>query len=255
MTHEYQYRTRSWQDRFMQRYYRSRPGYRDGTEAFLDLITRHAAGAREVLELGCGGENAVSTRLAQMFPAVDGLDVDDACRENKALRHAYVYDGGHWPVGAERYDAVIANYVLEHVEHVESLASELFRVLRSGGVFLFRTPNRWHYVSVGGRLIPRRLHAWIANGLRDLPEEADDPFRTYYRMNTSRQVQTVLTAAGFEQRELRRVELEPSYGMAHKGLFLLLMGYERLVNSCPELGFLRANLVGAFARSTREDRT
>ena len=46
----------------------------------------------------------------------------------------------------------------------------------------------------------------------------------------------------------RYVEREPSYGMASRFLFLLFMGYERLVNSTRMLKGFRVNLFGVYRK-------
>lgn len=52
------------------------------------------------------------------------------------------YDGKIIPFDAESFDAVCMFDVLEHVPNVEEfLSSELWRVLKPGGIFIFQTPN------------------------------------------------------------------------------------------------------------------
>ena len=238
----------SWQEKYMQRFYLSRPGWRGGTEEFWELIRSHVPPRSEVLELGCGPSNPISQFLSESFPCVDGLDIDAACRRNRHLRRAYVYDGGHWPIQDAAYDAVVCNYVLEHVENPVQMVLEVRRVLRPGGVFVFRTPNRWHYVSLISRLTPHWFHKRFANRLRNLSEEADAPCPTFYRMNSLSAMRKLLAAEGFEQREMRTVEKEPSYGMGLRVLFLLFMLYERIVNSTEKLSGMRSNILGAFRK-------
>ncbi len=236
----------SWQDDYLYRYYYGRVDWQGGTEEFWDWIVRYVRPGAEVLELGCGPANPTSEFLTRTFPVVDGLDIDDACRGNTHLRNAYVYNGGAWPMDDDAYDAVVANYVLEHVESPAMLLREARRVLRPGGVFVFRTPNRWHYVSVVSRLTPHGFHERIANRLRNLPTEAEEPYPTFYRMNSMRTLRRLAAEQGLACPAMEAIEKEPSYGLAHKALFLLFLLYERCVNSAAEFAFARSNILGVF---------
>jgi len=238
----------TWQQQYLDRFYRSKPDYVDGTTEFFELVRASAPATGQVLELGAGPTNDVSAFLADSFAAVDGLDIDEACRDNNHLRNAYVYDGGDFPIKDETYDAVICNYVLEHIEKPSETLREIRRVLRPGGVFIFRAPNQWHYISLVARMTPHWFHELVANRLRNLPDEAEDPYPTYYRMNSCRRLRKLFAAADFGQCEMRTIEKAPSYGMSLKPLFLLFMMYERIVNSSEIFAGLRVNILGVFRK-------
>ncbi len=238
----------SWQEKYLDKFYRSKSGWQDGTSEFFAFIQSHVPADAEVLELGCGPENPTSQFLSQNFAALDGLDIDEDCRNNNSLRKAYVYTGGAWPIADQSYDAVIANYVLEHVEKPTELLAELWRTLRPGGVMLFRVPNRLHYVSLVSRLSPQWFHNLIANRLRNLNEESHDPYPTFYRMNSTDSLRKLFNTAGFEEIKMCSIEKEPCYGMSSRVLFLTFMFYERIVNSSESLAGLRSNILGAFRK-------
>lgn len=239
----------SWQEKLLDKYYRSRPGWQDGTSEFFDFVKSHLPSSSEVLELGCGPSNDVSRFLAENFATLDGLDIDEDCRNNTALRNAYVYNDDDWPVENGSYDAVVANYVLEHVQKPESLLAELRRALRPGGMFFFRVPNKWHYVSLISRLTPQWFHERVANKLRNLSAQSHDPYPTFYRMNSRAVLQKLFLSNGFELIEMRSIEKEPSYGMSSRALFFTFMFYERVINSTGQLAGLRSNIFGAFRKT------
>lgn len=237
-----------WQQRYLDRYYRHRPGWVDGTTQFHALIAANLPPAAEVLELGPGPANNTSNFLASKYQAVDGLDVDPDAAMNPALRTCHLLTGTAWPLSDAGYDAVVANYVLEHVADPAAMAAEAFRVLRPGGTFIFRAPNLYHYVTGFSRLTPHWVHEKLANRLRKLPADAHDPYPTFYRVNTARTVRRVFARAGFQEKVLEPIEKDPSYGMANKLLFFAFMGYERVVNSTHLLGGFRSNLLGVFVK-------
>jgi hypothetical protein len=126
--------------------------------------------------------------------------------------------------------------------------SEVRRVLRPGGVYVFRTPNRWHYVAMTARLTPHWVHRLVANRLRGLPPDTHEPYPTFYAMNSRPALESAACEAEFAIRELRLIEKEPSYGMLARPLFFAFMAYERVVNSNPRFERFRANLLGVFEK-------
>lgn len=236
-----------WQDRYLHRYYHSRPGWQGGTDMFQGMIATHARGARDVLEVGPGPTNATTAFLRKQFGAVDGLDIDPDASGNQELRQCFLYDGGKFPLADGSYDAVVADYVLEHVADPTLLLAEVARVLRPGGHFLFRTPNIYHYIPMVSRLTPHWFHKLVANRSRGLVE-SHEPYPTFYRMNSGRALRRLVAPAGLEEAELRFVEREPSYGMSSRVLFYLFMGYERVVNRTDLLKGMRVNLFGAYRK-------
>ncbi|HUT09659.1 MAG TPA: class I SAM-dependent methyltransferase [Thermoguttaceae bacterium] len=238
----------SWQTSALDRWYYSKPGWKGGTERFHDWVEETASPRGCCLEIGAGPENATSKFLASHFDAVDGLDIDEAVRRNPHLRAAWVYDGGEFPIAGESYECLVADYVLEHVRRPSLLLSEALRVLKPGGRFFFRTPNLWHYVSLGARLTPHWVHGRLANWLRRLPPEAHEPYPTFHRMNARRRLRRLALSAGFENIQLRMIEAEPSYGLASRLLFYPFMIYERIVNSWRGFEPFRMNILGMIEK-------
>lgn len=238
----------TWQERALRRFYDRDRGFVDGTTEFHGLCAGIVAPNSRILEIGAGPSNRTSDFLATLGE-VTGLDVDADVRGNRALRSVEVFDGGRFPFGDASFDACVSNYVLEHVPKPEIHLAEVRRVLVRGGVYAFRAPNRYHYVSLVARLTPHWFHERVANRLRGLPADAHDPYPTVYGMNSRGAIRTAACAAQFEIVELRMIEKEPSYGMASRLLFYPFMAYERLVNSSAAWEPLRANILGVLRKA------
>lgn len=149
-----------------------------------------------VLDLGAGRgqwavEPAPRTRrdvrhLKGRVAEVVGCDVDPAVLENPALDHAVVSPAGApLPFEDDSFDLVIADYVLEHVaaEDVDGFVSEILRVLKPGGWFAARTPNKWGLIGLGARSVPNSLHTRVLSRIQPDRKEVD-VFPTRYAMNT-----------------------------------------------------------------------
>jgi ubiquinone/menaquinone biosynthesis C-methylase UbiE len=171
-----------------------------------------------------------------------GVDIDPDVCANSALRTANKIENDHFPFSDHSFDACVSNYVLEHVEFPGAHLAEVKRVLKPGGKYLFRTPNRYHYVAIVSNYSPLWFHRLIANRVRNLPRNAHDPYPTYYRFNDQRTVTAAAQTMGMEIVEFHLVEKEPSYGMSSRLMFLLFMGYERTVNCSEKLRTFRSNI-------------
>jgi SAM-dependent methyltransferase len=237
----------SWQQRYCRIFYQSKPGWIDGTEEFHRLCAATISGAKKILEIGAGPSNP-TTRFLSTLGEVHGLDPDPLVRDNDALTTAAILEDRRFPFPDACFDACVSNYVLEHVADPAAHLREVARVLRPGGSYVFRTPNRFHYVALVARATPHWFHALVANWLRNQPAEAHDPYPTAYRCNSRGAVKQLAETSGFEVTELRMIEKEPSYAMVSRALFLALLAYERLVNATPAAADLRANILAVLKK-------
>lgn len=245
----------SWQQEYLDRFYNPSRGWIDGTSEFHAMCAVHIRPGSTILEIGAGPPNPTS-RFLSSLGRLSGVDIDPAVRSNDALTEARVLETHAYPFADASFDACVSNYVLEHIEDPVVHLAEVARVLRPGGAYLFRTPNRYHYVSLVSRLTPHWVHEAIANRLRNLAEDAQDPYPTHYRLNSRGAIRRAAAQTGLRILELRMVEKEPSYGMAWRPLFLGFMLYERMVNSSALFAALRVNIFGVLERpSPSHDRS
>lgn len=229
------------------RYY-PKPRYEGGTLPFFRLRQNYIAPGAEILEIGAGPSNPSSEMLSGIG-TVTGLDIDPDVKNNRWLSKAYVFDGGLMPFEDESFDACSSDWVLEHVESPAAHFSEVARVLRPGGVYCFRTPNLFHYVSMGARLMPHSFHLRLANKLRSLDNNAHDPYPTWFRSNTRSKIRKLCAAAGLDVVAIKMIEPEPSYGRAHALLFYPMMAFERLVNLSDRLSMFRTTMLVVIRKS------
>jgi 2-polyprenyl-6-hydroxyphenyl methylase/3-demethylubiquinone-9 3-methyltransferase len=128
---------------------------------------------RQVLDLGCAGgfmAEAMAVRGARVTgidPAAAAIDAARHHARGAGLRIGYdVGVGEALPYDDADFDAVVCVDVLEHVTDLHKVLSEVARVLRPGGMFLFDTINRNPLARLATitiaedllRLLPRGTH-------------------------------------------------------------------------------------------------
>jgi len=233
--------------KLFERYYPD--NFRSGTLLFYNWLRSYIQPDFVVLNIGAGESSDNKIRsLKGEVKKVFGADIDRAVLSNEDLDEAVVIKNDILPFPDKMFDLVWADYVLEHIEKPGIFLREIYRVLKPKGSFFFRTPNKYHYVSLFGRMTPYWFHKLIANSARGLSDEAHSPYPTCHRLNSRKCITRYSRFAGFRDMEMRFIEAEPSYLMFHCTAFLAGVLYERMVNSTEMLSAIRANIVGRLQK-------
>jgi len=105
------------------------------------LPPRTGAGVR-VLDVGCGNGFIAHHLTGLLGTTVVGLDVGTS---TSARINYLPYDGRHFPVKDQSFDAVLLCYVLHHAQNAILVLNEVSRVLREGGVAIIYEdiPSLW----------------------------------------------------------------------------------------------------------------
>jgi SAM-dependent methyltransferase len=234
-----------------ERYYFARPEYEDFEHSFRGFLRTHIPRDARMLELGAGPGGPTSQFLAEWSSELFAADVSPEVGLNPFPIGAVVFDGNSLPIADASIDACVSDYVLEHVENPDTHFREVARVLRPGGVYVFRTPNLFHYVPIGARLIPNWAHNVLSKRLRGLSDESHDVYPTFYRANTERAVKALARRSELTVASLVFKEPAPAYGAGSPALFYPMMLYERAVNASDALRNFRVNMFCALVKGSK----
>ena len=184
-----------------------------------------------VLDLG-GGRRCAYAKAVEPPGRVRLIAVDISPEElaaNKDVAETCVADvAAGIPLPDASADVILSCTLLEHVDGVAAAAQHMARVLRSGGVSMHLIPGRYSLFGIAARVLPfgpllRLLHVFRpeTKGVVEFPIFYDDCW--------PQALERDFRKAGFSRVETRLIWRQTDYFEAVYPLFLLTLGYERLI--------------------------
>ena len=217
------------QNAFRDRYRAMRPGWRSSGEQLETLVRNHLTASSQVLDLGCGRGGVVELFWRDVKLAA-GLDPDvPSLAEHRAPGMPVIRGRGeHLPFAGASFDLIVCLWVLEHLERPEVVLSEVSRVLRPGGHFVFLTPNLRNPLLLVNRLAKGLPHLQqrVVRSLYGRDEA--DTFPVRYRANTAASIRALAARCGLEVAELKAIP-DPTYLALNGLMFRASVLSERLL--------------------------
>ncbi len=184
------------------------PGLRNSQYVYYENLSPLVRRA-DWLDLGCGRHvfSAWMTNeqdeVVASCKTVYGIDLDEGMKAHRSIANRVFGDLASLPFQSESIDIASANMVVEHLSQPETVLSEIHRVLRPNGVFIFHTPNFDGWSIRLASLIPDGLKKKLVSVLEGRREE--DVFHTCYRMNTDAAISRIAAKTGFEIEDITMV--------------------------------------------------
>lgn len=196
---------------------------------FREYVLQYLTPDSRLLDLGAGRGVSNYLNFQGSCSFIAGADPDCAILKNPYLDEASVLKPPVYllPYADASFDVVMSANVLEHLTDVDLFFGEVARVLRPGGYFLAKTPNKNHYVCLFSEITPHWFHEWYN---RRRGREHQDTFPTTYPCNTKREVIETATRNGFSLSKIMMIEGRPEYLRFNTIPYLFGMIYERVVN-------------------------
>ena len=227
------------------RFYPGVEGNWDDT-LFRDRVLRVLKSSDRLLDVGGGAGILPQMNFRGLAAHIEGVDLDPRVTSNPNIDVGHVANAEAMPFADESFDVVIADNVAEHLENPDAVFAEIRRVLRPGGLFLFKTPNSSHYMPLISRLTPIGFHKFY-NRLRG--RNSEDTFQTCYRANSRARVLAIARRSGFKVDYVERVESRPEYLRISAWTYLAGILYERMVNLTPAMAPFRILLMAQLRKN------
>jgi ubiquinone/menaquinone biosynthesis C-methylase UbiE len=199
------------------------------------------------LDVGCGHEIfgdwlPSGSDLVQRSQMIVGLDYDlGSLKANQLITNRIVGDICALPCREGSFDLITANMVMEHVADPVKALSGIERLLKPNGLFIFHTPNYWHYSAFIPSLVPQGLK----NNLVEFAEgrEENDVFPTFYRFNDVVAIERTARDAGLAIRKFDKLSCSWSGAIMLLGPFVVFELLFRRLTRWKRLENFRANFV------------
>jgi ubiquinone/menaquinone biosynthesis C-methylase UbiE len=222
-----------------------RPGYRPALEVYTGLLDSLVGPQTRLLDVGCGPGGIVK-KYAGLVDFLCGVDQYVTHFEEPAEIVTLVEgDIESLPFADSSVTLVTCSWVLEHVRHPAQLFTEIHRVLRPGGQFVFITPNALNYAVWMRRLIPNAISKPIVKAIYGRDEDFINP--TYYRASSFRTLDRLLASAGFRCVRFDHIG-DPTYLAINEPMFRLAVAAEAAIDRLWPSS--RVHLVGHYRKMT-----
>jgi ubiquinone/menaquinone biosynthesis C-methylase UbiE len=181
-----------------------------------------------VLDVGAGRGRVLEMNFKGLAKKMVGIDPDPRVKVNPLVDEGHEGLGDNMPFFIDNsFDLVFCDNVLEHVEHPSRFYEEISRVLKPGGYFISKTPNKYYYVSILASITPESFHKYV-NKKRGRNES--DTFTTFYRANTRNAQIKLAKENSMKVVESNYIEGRPEYLRIFFPTYLVGLLYEKIVN-------------------------
>jgi len=136
----------------------------------VEMLSNALRPGSQVLELGCG-TGYFTAELIRMDVHITAIDISPELIEEANLKinaknvQFLVENAYQTSFNNEQFDAIIGSSILHHLE-IRKAVSEIFRLLKPGGVIAFTEPNMLNPQIALQKNIP-----WLKRKLGDSPDE------------------------------------------------------------------------------------
>ena len=160
-----------------------------------------------MLEAG-GGIGMYAAQMSQRYGATVALfDIEPgrALQARSATPQAIVAAAEQLPYASERFDTVLSNEVLEHVQDDRLALQEMLRVLKPGGRAVIFCPNRWYPFETHGHYWRGNYHFGNTMLINWLPDALRDRLAPHVRAYTRRSLLGLTQGCPARVVEMRRI--------------------------------------------------
>ena len=117
-----------------------------------------------ILNIGAGKSLGIEDTLIEKGCTFicDRLDIESCSVKHQNIRNCYQCSVEYmYPIKSNEYDLAFSNYVLEHIENLFKASSEIYRILKPGGIYVASVSNPTAIEFFIAKRTPLWFHKWI----------------------------------------------------------------------------------------------
>ena len=137
--------------------------------------------SKVLLDFGAGRGYVKYLNFKGIFSKTVGVDISPSVFKNSFLDEAKIITGGKLPYEDNFFDIIISDNTVEHLDDPYETFLEINRVLKKNGTFFFKTPNKFHYVTLISSITPLWFHKFYK---KLMGTKVIDTFPTKYKLNS-----------------------------------------------------------------------
>lgn len=186
------------------------PDLKYSQELYEDVLTAVVGENINWLDLGCGHQLLPQWRFEQekvlvgRAANITGIDFDfPSLTKHQTISNVIQGKIDSLPFMDDYFDVATANMVVEHLDNPGIQFSEINRVLKPGGIFIFHTPNEFGYFSRIRKAVPEILVKRMAKMLDD--RDSEDVFEVHYKANSREKVQALAEKTNFTVEKVKYI--------------------------------------------------
>lgn len=212
------------------------PTLKDSQHMYEQALNGCVTGTTDWLDVGCGHQLLPGWRieaersLVRRCRLIVGIDSDDdSLKRHGTITNTVQGDIARLPFPDGSFNLVTANMVVEHLENPIEHFIEINRVLKTGGLCIFHTPNVRGYTTRLAGILPeclRRRAAALLHGRKE-----DDIYPAYYRLNSEGDIVGVSQEAGFRVSSLKFLVTSAQFAVLAPLAIIELFIIRMLMNS------------------------
>jgi len=212
--------------------------------SFRILASNNVKPTMIVLDAGCGKRSVIGEEKLKAHKTV-GLEASiDDLQLNSTVDLRVVGNLVNIPFKQGIFDLIVCRNVVEHLERPQEVFIEFNRLLKSGGLLMVRTPNKFNPIMFLSAILPLNVRTWIKKNL--FYDTEGDTFPTYYRCNSMGRMNKTLKRCGF-QRTSTAYDGLMTYFNFSKILVTTITIYERITDLRP-LNIFKMWLIASFRK-------
>lgn len=201
----------------MELIYKYFPEFQDVGYFFKNYLKQYITPETRLLDVGCGHQ-AYGAELYQIAKYRVGIDEnEEALAENPLMDERIISDIEHMPEFKEKFDVVVAQFVLEHVVNPDQVAEKIAKACVKGGHFIFMTGNIYSPLMLVSKITPTFLKKILKHVFLGIARH--DTFPTKYRINSIAKLDFYFEKHGFKRIEVKRVGVLTYFAFSKPVLF------------------------------------